>query len=149
MASRIRRPETETLVISGGDTLTVKRFLTAGEFRQLLQRAMRPLQLDPKTASNGHDLKFEVDPTEVGLATTLAYLLDWSFTDYDGRPVLIRDQPIEVVRGALDSLDADSYLEVQRAIQAHDTAVRAWIAMEKKTSTGSEPPAPSSPSAER
>lgn len=142
MGSRVRRPDTDTIPISGGDVLTVKRYLTAGEFRQLLRAAMRPMKIDAATMANGRDLAFEIDPTEVGLATILAYLLDWTFTDFDGRPVVIRDQPPAVVRAALDAIDAESYAEVQAAIQTHDTAVRAFLAAEKKMLPGSPAPEP-------
>jgi len=126
------------LDISGGDTLTVKRYLTAAEFRGVIKASTKAVRLDATTPRS--DMQLEVDPTESGIATILAYLLDWTFTDYDGRPLVIRDQPVTVVRAALDAIDADSYMEVQRAIQAHDTAIRAHLAEEKKTGrTNSEP----------
>lgn len=145
MGSRVRRPETDILTISGGDTLTVKRFLTAGEFRVLMRAATKPIHLDAG-ATPSVDLEIELDPTETAVAMVLAYLLDWTFTDYNGSPLVIRDQPTAVVRGLLDAIDAQSYLEVQQAIQAHDQAVRAFIAAEKKTSSGATAPAPTSPS---
>lgn len=146
MASRVRRPETDTLYLSGGDTLTVKRFLNAGEFRQLIRQATKPVQLDMASGKPPTDLAIELDPTAVGLATVLAYLLDWTFTDYEGRPVIIRDQPEPIVRAALDAIDAASYTEVQHAIQAHDSAVRAFALAEKKMTSGETKPAPTSPS---
>jgi hypothetical protein len=116
------------LPISGGDTITVKRFLTAGEFRTLMRAATKPVRFDPATAAAGQDLMLEIDPTESGIGTVLAYLLDWTFTDFNGSPLVIRDQPPAVVRGLLDAIDAQSYMEVQRAIQAHDTTMRAYVA---------------------
>jgi hypothetical protein len=139
MGSRVRRPETDIIPISGGDTLTVKKYLTAAEFRQLLRASTRPVKLD--TNGSG-DLAMELDPTESGVATVLAYLLDWTFTDYNGIPLVIRDQPAAVVRAALDAIDADSYMEVQRAIQAHDKTMRAHLAAEKKMISGANTPAP-------
>jgi len=128
------------LPISGGDSLTVKKFLTAGEFRELIRASTKPVRLDATTAATGKDLSFEIDPTESGIAMILAYLLDWTFTDFDGRPVVIRDQPRAVVRAALDAIDADSYMEVQRAIQEHDKSVRAYVAAEKKMPSGASVP---------
>jgi hypothetical protein len=142
MGSRVRRPDVDVLPISGGDTLTVKRFLTAGEFRTLMRSATKTVKIDADTKLNGQDWELEIDPTESGVATVLAYLLDWTFTDFDGRPLAIRDQPPAVVRAALDAIDAASYMEVQRAIQAHDQTMRAFIADEKKSLSGSTPPAP-------
>lgn len=146
MGSRVRRPDVDVLPISGGDTLTVKRFLTAGEFRTLMRASTKPVRVDVATAAAGQDFMLEIDPTESGVATVLAYLLDWTFTDFDGRPLVIRDQPQAAVRAALDAIDAQSYMEVQRAIQAHDQTMRAYIAAEKKTTPGATAPAPTSPS---
>lgn len=146
MGSRVRRPELDVLPIAGGDTITVKRFLTAGEFRTLMRAATKPVRLDMATASAGHDVMLEIDPTESGVATVLAYLIDWTFTDFDGRPLVIRDQPAAVVRGLLDAIDAQSYKDVQRAIQAHDQTMRAYVAAEKKTTAGATTPDPTSPS---
>ena len=138
MGSRVRRPDTDILALTQGDTITVKRYLTAAEFRQVVKASTRPVKLDG--AASATDLALEIDPTESGLATVLAYLLDWTFTDYDGRPLTIRDQPPATVRAALNAIDAESYLEVQRAIQGHDKAIRALIAQEKKAMSGSPTP---------
>jgi len=121
--------------------LTVKKYLTAGEFRELVRAATKPVRLDQAIAS-GKDVGLEIDPTESGLAMIVAYLLDWTFTDFDGRPLVIKDQPPGVVRAALDQIDADSYLEVQRAIQEHDKSMRAFVAAEKKMMSGESTPAP-------
>jgi hypothetical protein len=135
-SSRVRRPETEILPISQGDTITVKKFLTAGEFRELIRAATKPVKIDASTGAPGKDLAFEIDPTESGVATVLAYLLDWTFTDFDGRPLVIRHQPRSVVRAMLDLIDSDSYMEVQRAIQEHDKTMRAFAESEKKMTSG-------------
>jgi len=142
MGSRVRRPDLDSLPLSGGDTLTVKRYLTAGEFRTLIRSATKPVRIDAGAVVTGQDFALEIDPTESGVATVVAYLVDWTFTDFDGRPLVIRDQPTAVVRAALDAIDADSYMEVQRAIQAHDTTVRAFVAAEKKTTNGATAPGP-------
>jgi hypothetical protein len=57
------------------------------------------------------------------------YLVDWSFTDTDGKPVPIKDMPAEYVVDVLNSLDGDSFQEITDAISAHEKAVEA----EKKT----------------
>ena len=144
MGSRVRRPDVETLTISQGDTLTVKKYLTAGEFRELLRTSTRPVKYTDAqaAAAKGADLAIEIDPTESGLAIVLAYLLDWTFTDADGRPLVIRDQPSAVVRAALDAIDAESYMEVQRAIQTHDRIMKATIAQEKKPQNSATDSAP-------
>jgi hypothetical protein len=65
-----------------------------------------------------------------------AYLLDWSFTDADGRPIVIAEQPPAIVKAALDTIDSDAYMEVQKAIQQHQKARAEAIAEEKKTPAG-------------
>lgn len=142
MGSRVRRPEIDTIAISGGDTLTVKRYLTAGEFRELIRASTKPVRVDAASAASGKDLMFEIDPSQSMLSMILAYLLDWTFTDFDGRPVVIKDQPPSVVRAALDAIDAESYMEVQKSIQDHDKAMRAFAAAEKKMTSGETTPAP-------
>ena len=135
-SSRVRRPELEILPLSAGDTITVKQFLTAGEFRELMRAATKPVRIAAGSAAAGQDLAFEIDPTESGVAIVLAYLVDWTFADFNGRLLVIRDQPPAVVRAALDLIDADSYMEVQRAIQEHDKTMRAFAAAEKKMTSG-------------
>jgi hypothetical protein len=142
MASRVRRPDTDVIPVSGGDSITVKRYLTAAEFRQLVKASTKPVRIDTAAGATPGDLALEIDPTESGLATVIAYLLDWTFTDYDGRPLVIREQPPDVVRSMLDAIDADSYMEVQRAIQTHDKTMRAHIAAEKKIQPGGNNPGP-------
>ena len=135
MSSRVRRPATERLDLSQGDFLIVKQDLTAGEYRAFLRAATRPLAL-----SAGTTPQMELDPIAAGEAMVLAYLLDWSFQDADGRPLVIADQPPAVVRAALDHLDSGSYMEVQRAIQAHQAATEAAREAEKKTLSGAPSP---------
>lgn len=135
-SSRVRRPELDVLEISRGDTLTVKKFLTAGEFRELIRESTKPVRLDAASVASG-DMGFEIDPVESGIAIIVAYLVDWTFTDFDGRPLVIRDQPPATVRAMLDLIDADTYMEVQNAIQKHDQSMRAFAAAEKKIISGS------------
>jgi hypothetical protein len=135
MSIRVRRPVTERLELSQGDFLIVKQDLTAGEYRAFLRAATRPLAL-----SAGTTPQMELDPIAAGEAMVLAYLLDWSFQDADGRPLVIADQPPAVVRAALDHLDSAAYMEVQRAIQAHQAATEAAREAEKKTLSGGTGP---------
>ena len=121
MSIRMRRPATTRLELTGGDFLIVKQDLTAGEYREFLRASSR--------SAAGH---LELDPFANGVALVLAYLLDWSFQDADGRPLVIADQSPEVVRSVLDHLDHDAYMDVQRAIQSHQTARAEALEAEKK-----------------
>jgi len=131
MSIRVRRPATDRLELSEDDYLIVKRDLTAGEFRELMRAAGRTV---PGTAT------VEIDPVAAQVALVLAYLLDWSFADADGRKIPIADQPAAVVKAALDHIDSDAYLEVLVAINAHQAARAAALAEEKKTRHGASAP---------
>jgi hypothetical protein len=136
MASRFVRPDTTTLKISQGDTLTVKRRLTSGEQRAMYARMYLA----------GADGSLKVNPLETGIALIAAYLLDWSLTDEDGRLVVIRDQPLETVLAALNMLGQESFTEILKAIQAHEAAMLAERAEEKKLTGGSPVVVATSPS---
>jgi len=65
-----------------------------------------------------------------------AFLVDWSLRDDTGKPVVIREQPIEVVEAALDALDPESFAEIKGAIEAHEIAMAAERAQEKNGQGG-------------
>jgi hypothetical protein len=124
------------LELSGGDYLIVKQDLTAGEYRDLMRAATRPITVAATASPSAAAPTMELDPIAAGMATVLAYLLDWSFQDADGEKLVILDQPPAMVRAALDNIESDAYMEVQRAIQAHQERRAAVLADEKKTRNG-------------
>ena len=113
MSSRVRRPETLTLQISHGDWLLVKKHLTAGEQRRIFGRMYRSL---------GTGI-VELDPLQTGVSKVVEYLIDWSFADADDKPIVIRDQSVEMVTSALEAIDPESFTEVLRAIEEHEEAM--------------------------
>jgi hypothetical protein len=133
VSSRIVQPETIKLSLSDGDWLLVKRRLNAGEQRQILKRGMKVV--------NG---SMEIDPLAGGVAKITTYLLDWSLTDPAGKVIAIRDQPAAVIEAALDSLDPDSYGEILKAIETHETAMKVEREAQKKIPTGPPVTAPNS-----
>lgn len=135
MGIRVRKPATDRLELTEGDYLLVKRDLAAGEYREMIRASTRPV-----TITNVGTPGLELDPIAAGLAMVLAYLLDWSFTDADGRKLVIADQPPTVVKAALDHIDSEAYMEVQKAIQEHQAARTRALAEEKKTRSGSTAP---------
>jgi hypothetical protein len=135
--NRFIHPETAILTLANGDTLVVKQRLNTGERRKMFASMYRE-------SANG-DGRDRVDPLKTGVSTVLAYLLDWSLTD-DGRPVPIRDQGEDVVRGALDALDYESFTEILRAIEAHEIRQDEARALEKKSPAGASGSSPTSPS---
>ena len=136
MSIRVRRPATDRLELTDGDYLIVKQDLNAGEYRDLMRASAKPVTI----TGTGAAPSFEIDPVAAGLAMVVAYLLDWSFTDADGRKIPIADQPAAVVKAALDHIDSDAYMEVQKAIQDHQSARAAALAEEKKTRRGALAP---------
>jgi len=129
MSIRVRPPATERLELTRGDFLIVKAYLTAGETRTLMRASTKPTTITTGMIATP---VLELDPIAASVAIVLAYLLDWSFTDADARPLLIAGQPPTVVRAALDHIDPDAYEEVQAAILKHDAAIRAARDQEKK-----------------
>lgn len=125
MSSRMRRPETVKLEISRGDWLLVKKHLTAGEQRAIFRRMMK----DGITGDT-------IDSVRVGWSKMVGYLLDWSITDADDKPVVIREQPEEVIGAALDALDIDSFAEILKAVETHEAAMAEERASEKNAAAG-------------
>lgn len=88
-----------------------------------------------------------IDSVKIGISKMVAYLLDWSGTDADGQPILIRDQPATVVVSALDALEVESFTEILRAIEAHEDAMEKARVQEKNGQAGEIASSPISPSA--
>lgn len=135
MASRFIRPDTDTLTISQGDTLVVKRRLNAGERRQMFAEMYR----------ESLDGRLRFNPVTTGISRVLAYLVDWSLKD-EGKPVVIRDQPTSVVAAALDGLDPDSFTEILAAIEAHEDRMTTAREQEKNGQDGATESSATSPS---
>lgn len=121
MGSRFVRPETAVLKISNGDTLTVKKRLSSGELRAYVSRMYLPTV----------DGTLKVSPLSSGVALVVAYLLDWSLTDDDGQPVVIRDASVDALTAALDNLEPESFTEIREAIETHEAAMAAERTAEK------------------
>lgn len=132
--TRIVRPETRRLEISGGDWLLVKRRLNAGEQRGLFARMYH---------ANG-DGRRVLDPLQTGPALILAYLLDWSLVDERGSVLAIRDEPDEVKQAALDAIDYESFVEIRTAIERHQEANDLEETAKKKTRSGAPASDPTS-----
>jgi hypothetical protein len=127
MSVRMLRPETVRLDLSRDDFLIVKKHLTAGEVRDLFQRS-RPV-------GNGTG-RYELDPLLVPRQTIIAYLVDWSFCDADGQPIVIRDRDNDFKAAALDLLPYEHFGEVLAAVEAYETDLNKARAEEKKLQDG-------------
>lgn len=140
MGSRYRKQEDQRLELAEGDWLLVRRHLTAGEERDAQARVI-------KASSFKAGEKPELDLEHLGIAQAVAYLIDWSITDADDKPIRIRDQSYAFVAAALRAQTPESLREILEAVQAHDEAMVLERAHEKKVRTGESVPDPISTSA--
>lgn len=127
--NRFVKPRTVRLSLSEGDWIEVKQELNAGEYRRVMARQMKSMVMGEKA---------ELDPTQVGLAKVVEYIVEWSFED-DGKPVPVSE-------AAIVSLDADSFNEIRDAIDAHEASVEAAMEARKNVQAGEKASSPISPS---
>lgn len=129
--NRVVYPEEVRIPLSDGDYIDVKKELNAGEYRALIYSQFSETE-EPK-----------LDYRKVGMAKILAYLLGWSFCGkHDERLPYRPDQPEEIRRATIDSLDQDTYRELVAAIDAHEAREAAALEVKKKertTATSSSP----------
>jgi hypothetical protein len=116
------RPETRTLTLTSGATVTVRRRLNAGEERRMFARMYIA----------GADGRLKVDPLQTGIATMCAFLLDWTVPGLDGAPVPIAGLSAEDLEPILDNLQSDIYGEIRVAIELHQTREEQARQEEKK-----------------
>ncbi len=127
MSRRMRRPETVRVELSQGDWLLLKKHLTAGEQLAMFAGMM----------NEGGD---GINRVRVGFNKVLTYLLDWSFEDFDGKPLAISGKSERDVSAVLNGIDADAFTEVLLAVEAHMEAMAQQREQEKKapaTASGS------------
>ena len=94
MGSRYRKQEEVRLDLTGGDWLLVRKHLTAGEERDAHAKVIKA-----GTMRSGE--RPELDLEHLGIAQAVSYLLDWSITDADDKPIRIRDASYPFVFAAL------------------------------------------------
>ncbi len=139
MGSRYRKQEEHRIDLSGGDWLLVRKHLTAGEERDAQARVIKAGTFKPGERP-------ELDLEHLGIAQAVAYLIDWSITDADDKPIRIRDQSYAFVAAALRNQTPESLREILEAIQVHDGAMTAEREHEKKLPAGVSGPSPTSTS---
>jgi len=136
MPSCFVRPTSRRLDLSQGHWILVRDRLTAGDQREMFKRYYVK---DP-------DGTRRVDNFESAVAMCLAYLVDWSMVDETGEVITIRDEPVDIVRSALDHLEPDWYTEIKTAIEAHVAEMEVVRAEEKKVRSGATTSSATSPS---
>lgn len=131
--SRFVRPETRVLKISRGDTLTVRRRLNRGEEAAMFSRIY--------VAAEGGAMR--VNRLQLGLATVIAYLLDWSLVDEDQRRVEIEGKSADELEAILNALDPADFAEIRDAVDAHVAEMDAERAAGKQSDGETKSPATS------
>lgn len=117
---RFVQPSIVRLDLSCGDYVDVKKRLSVGDERTIMQQMVGELHQDGWRKPN-----IEM----AGIAELAAWIHDWSFVDPQGVPV---PPTIE----ALKQLDPVDYLELETAVQAHVTRVQAEAQAEKNAQAG-------------
>lgn len=104
------RPDTKWLELADGQRILIKRELTAGEDRARMARMSEQIE--------GQGLRLK--SLDVGPATMVAYLLDWTLTDDEGQRVEIRGLSPDDLARTLDSLTPTRFKEILKTIEAYE-----------------------------
>ena len=112
------KPETCKLDLPAGNWVLVKKRLTAGEQRDMLSHMVK---------ESG-----AIDSVQVGVCKLVAYVLDWSITDANDRPIVIFGQGEKVLRDALNKMTADGFSILMQAVDEHMASVEREDEEEKK-----------------
>jgi hypothetical protein len=121
---RFATNETDTLTLSDGDTITVRRRLTHGEVQTMFQRMYVIQEGQAVVAQHSGD------------AIIVAYLVDWSVKDEQGQRVPLRGLTPAEVQDRLDALEHDDVIEMRDRIKEHEQKMRDEVAALKKTTGG-------------
>jgi hypothetical protein len=118
--NRFVQPDIVRLNLSDGDYIDIKKELNAGETRRVFGRLVKDMRAGEAVM---------LEPEQVGLTKISEYVVGWSFTDADGRPV-------DVSEGANNNLDQETYKEIADAIDAHEAKITAEREARKNATTG-------------
>lgn len=119
------QPETVRIDLEDGQWIEVKKRLTAGEDR---------LRMTSVISEVRQDGRYTPDPTMVGKANVMAYLVDWSLRDNAGKKVAIEKDAQKLA--AMDALSPEAFKVISDAINAHEDAMEAEREAEKKSMAG-------------
>jgi hypothetical protein len=123
--SRFVLPTTVQLTLSDGDFIEIKERLTFGEQQKLTAKTLA----QEGNLFGGGEVTATLDFAGYKTERMLAYLVDWSFRDADGRVV-------PVSRAALEALDPETADEIDTALDAHLNAA----SVDPTPQNGTSPP---------
>jgi hypothetical protein len=132
--SRFASGAAEKLPLSDGDWVLVRRELSYAQQRRLAAAGLSGVPQALVEQGQGQELS--VDLAAFDLEKLHTWLLDWSFTDEDGQPVVVSRQSIE-------ALTPETGEEISAALSEYIAEADA----KKARRGGSSRPGPTSPSA--
>jgi hypothetical protein len=116
----IVRPEVVRVPLADGDFLDLKKQLNTREYRSMLTAQFR----EPNAGD-----KAVINLEQMGVSKVLAYVVGWSFVDFDGHPL-----PFDA--STLMSIHHDVFTEILAAVEAHEEASEKARAAEKNGQGG-------------
>ena len=131
MTSPFVQPSIERLHVKGtSEWIDVHRELTFGQQQDMLARMRKQFGLGEPPV---------LDTTRIGRARMEAYIVGWSFTDPQGKPVA-------VTPAALDNLSVHMARDIRDLLEAHEQKVVDEYEAEKNAPDGASASSPISPS---
>lgn len=121
---RFVAPEAERYDLSDGDWIRVKKFLNAGEQKDLEGAGVPQMSRDEEQQA-----KFDLDYKRLGLGRLVAYLVEWSFDDAKGK----RTEP---TFETIAALDVDTVKEIDAVLDKHIPAMEKEKNARKPASAG-------------
>jgi len=134
--NRFVEPETLRIDIGDGDWIVVKKRLSIGEARRAQASLIKEVRADGRITPNMET---------IGKAEVIAYLVDWSFGDKQGRSVRIDDDLKKAA--AIDNLTQEDFAIVSEAVSKHVAAMEVERESEKNARDGGSDTSRISPSA--
>lgn len=130
MDSPFVTPAIVRLKLKGDRWIDVRRELTFDEHQEMFARMRKQYGIGEPPV---------LDVTRIGRARMEAYIVAWSFTDPQGRPVMLTP-------AALGNLKTDMANEIRDALEMHEETVKAENEAEKNAPDGLIGSSPTSPS---
>jgi hypothetical protein len=119
---RVVAPEMARLEISDGDWIDVKKRLNYGEKQKMLAAFVKEMRGDGRVTP---------DMEMVNVAQILAYLVDWSLVDTNGKQIAIDTDAKK--HAGVKAQDPATIEEISKAIEQHIEAMEVALADTKKS----------------
>jgi hypothetical protein len=118
-------PTVDRIPLEGGEWIDVKRELNVGDARRLFARKIKSME-------PGKAVEFNAE--EMGRASVLAYVVEWSWSRLGAAYRFSED--------ALDNMTQRRFIEIRKAVEAHEARVEAELSDRKNEPTGESGPKP-------